>query len=252
MIFGLSKREVLARYKGSWLGMLWSLITPILLLLVYMFVFGVIFQARWPQSNGVDENFAALLFSGIVIYMYFSEQLTSSPTLILRHANFVKKVVFPLDALAWVSVFSSLFHFLLSLLVLLVFVAIWGGGLASSLLAMIPLTIVLSIQLVALVWFVSALGVFIRDTVYVATFLSTALFFLSPIFYPIDAVPESFGRVMELNPLSFYIEATRTIVVLGQWPDWIALAKAGGLALISYGMAFLFFNRVKRGFADVM
>ncbi len=154
LIFNLAKREIQSRYRGSWLGFLWGIITPVLLLLVYMFVFGVIFQARWPQSTGVDENFAALLFSGIVIYTYFSEQLTSSPTLVFKHENFVKKVVFPLDTLAWVSVASSLFHYFLSLIVLIIFVAIWGSGLKITMVAMLPITIVLTIQLVALVWLV--------------------------------------------------------------------------------------------------
>lgn len=252
LILNLAKREVQSRYRGSWLGFLWSIITPVLLLLVYMFVFGVIFQARWPQSNGVDENFAALLFSGIVIYIYFSEQLTSSPTLIFKYENFVKKVVFPLDGLAWVSVISSLFHFLLSLLVLIFFVAIWGGGISITMFAMVPITMVLSLQLVALVWFVSAIGVYIKDVVYIATFLSTALFFLSPIFYPIEAVPDTFGRVMEYNPLSFYIEATRSSVVLGHWPEGAALLKAAVIAVMSYILAHSFFERVKHGFADVI
>ncbi len=252
LIINLAKREVLSRYRGSWLGVLWSIINPVLLLLVYMFVFGVIFQARWPQSTGVDENFAALLFSGLVVYVYFSEQLTSAPSLVLRHENFVKKVVFPIDTLAWVSVLSSLFHFVLSLLVLFLFVAIWGSGLSLSVFALIPLYLIFTVQLVAMVWFVSALGVFIRDVVYIASFLSTALFFLSPIFYPIEAVPESFAKVMQINPLSFYIESTREIVVLGNWPSSNGMLIAGFVAILSYIAAGAFFDRVKSGFADVM
>src|SRR5690606_2162284 len=147
LIGAMARREILGRYRGSWLGIFWSLLTPLLLLGVYTFVFGVIFQARWPQTSGVDENFAALLFCGIIVHGFFAEILTRAPRLILDNANYVKKVVFPLDVLAWIASLTSAFHVLIAFLVLLVFVLAVGKGLALSLL-LLPLWLMCFLLLV--------------------------------------------------------------------------------------------------------
>ncbi|MCV6622356.1 MAG: ABC transporter permease [Cellvibrionaceae bacterium] len=252
LIYSFSVREVESRYRGSWLGFLWGLVTPILLLLVYMFVFGVIFKARWPQVNGVDQNFAALLFCGIITYTMFSELLTKAPSVILENANYVKKVIFPLETLAWPALFNTLFHFALSGLVLLVFIIFWGNGLSWTILLLPLLLLVYVLQLLGIVWFVSALGVYMRDVNYVAGFIATALFFLSPVFFPKSAVPESFARIMEINPLSYYIESVRLLVVLDDVPQSSDTLQAVGLALVSFYFGYWFFNKVKRGFADLL
>lgn len=121
LIGAMARREILGRYRGSWLGIFWSLLTPILLLGVYTFVFGVIFQARWPASQGVDQNFAALLFCGIIVHGLFAEMLTRAPRLIIDNTNYVKRVVFPLDVLAWIAAFTSVFHFAIAMLILVFF-----------------------------------------------------------------------------------------------------------------------------------
>ncbi|WP_409524927.1 ABC transporter permease [Nitrincola sp. MINF-07-Sa-05] len=252
LISGMAKREVLGRYKGSWLGLVWTLLTPLLLLLVYMFVFGVIFQARWPQSEGVDGNFAALLFCGIIAFFMFSEVLTRSPRLIVDNANYVKKVVFPLDALIWVAVATALFHFLISFVVLLGFVLVSGVGVSVYLLYFPVITGLLVVFLLGLSWFLSALGVYIRDVSYIAGFLSTALLFLSPVFYPASAVPESFRILMDLNPLTFYIEAFRSVAVLKQAPDYMSMLLATAVSLGVFALGYWFFQRVRKGFADVL
>lgn len=252
LVFTMSKREVLSRYRGSWFGLFWSLITPILLLLVYMFVFGIVFKARWPSATGVDEGFASLLFCGIVIYMMFSEMLSRAPRLIIDNANYVKKVVFPLDLLSWVAMLSALFHFALSLFVLLAFVIFWGNGITWFSLYIPLLSVIFMVHLIGMAWFVSALGVYIRDVAYIAGFVTTALIFLSPVFYPKSAVPEGFARAMDLNPLTFYIESFRDVVVLAKAPEFEAMGVAAGLAVVSFVVGYWFFNRVRRGFADVL
>lgn len=252
LITGMSKREVLGRYRGSWLGMFWSLLTPILLLLVYMFVFGVIFKARWPQPEGLEDSFAPLLFCGIIVYMAFAEVLTSSPKLIVMNANYVKKVVFPLDILSWVAIVNTLFHFFISLFVLMIFVLFLGNGLSWTLVYLPILITLFAINLLGLAWLLSACGVYIRDITYIAGFISTAMMFLSPVFYPRSAVPEKFGIVMDLNPLTFYIEAFRDVVVLGREPELSSLFLAGVASLLSFVIGYWFFQRVRKGFADVL
>lgn len=252
LLYGMARRDVLGKYRGSWLGVFWALLTPLLLLLIYIFVFGHIFQARWPQSEGVDGNFAALLYGGLVLYVFFSEVLTRSPRQVVENTNYIKKVVFPLDLLGWVTVSSALFHFLLSFVVLLGFVLLFGNGLSASLAWLPVLLLPFVLFLLGLSWFLGALGVYVRDTNYVAGFLATALLFLSPVLYPASAVPEQFRFLLDLNPLSFYIEAFRAIAVLGQAPDLQGLGTAWLVALGSFLFGYWFLLRVKKGFADVL
>ena len=249
LLFGMTRREVLARYQGSWLGLFWTLLTPLLLLLVYMFVFGVIFKARWPQVNGVEPNFSSLLFCGIIVHMFFAEVLSGASALMLDNKNYVKKVIFPLDILSWVSVGSAMFHFAVAVLVLFGLVLVVGQGLSWTILYVPLLVLLFVVHLLGMSWFVSACGVYVRDISYVSGFVVTAMIFLSPVFYPASAVPESFAMVMNANPLTFYIEAFRSAVVLGQ-P--IALADLAWAALLAFAMGFWFFQRVKKGFADVL
>lgn len=252
LLLALAWRDVLGKYRGSWLGLFWALLTPLLLLLIYVFVFGHIFQARWPRSEGVDGNFAALLYSGIVVYLLFSEVLTRSPAQVVGNTNYIKKIVFPLDLLGWVTVASALFHFALSFLILLGFVVLFGEGLTLNLVWFPVLLLPFLVFLLGLAWILNALGVYVRDTTYVAGFFATALLFLSPVFYPASAVPEDFRFLLDANPLSFYIEAFRGIAVLGTPPDMGGLATALWVALTTFVIGYWFFERVKKGFADVL
>lgn len=252
LVMAMAWREILGRYRGSWLGIFWSLLTPILLLGVYTFVFGVIFKARWPSTQGVDENFAALLFCGIIIHGLFAEVLTRAPRLIVDNTNYVKRVVFPIDVLAWIATITSFFHFCIAFIVLLTFVILVGNGVTWTLFAVPLLLLSLLLLIVGVAWLVSALGVYFRDLTYVANFLATALIFLSPVFYPSSSVPGGFATAMNINPLTFYIEALRDLVVLGRLPEaepcLIALAVAVTVFLLGFG----FFQRVRPGFADVL
>ncbi len=252
LMFEMTRREILARYQGSWLGLFWTLLTPLLLLLVYMFVFGVVFKARWPQVDGGDTNFSTLLFCGIIVHMFFAEVLSAASKLIIDNANYVKKVVFPLDILSWVSLGEAAFHFAVAVLVLFGLVIVTGVGLHWTLLYIPILMVIFSMHLLGMSWLVSACGVYIRDVKYVAGFVVTAMVFLSPVFYPASAVPESFAMVMNINPLTFYIEAFRSVVVLGEAVAVSELAWAALLAVLSFVIGFWFFERVKKGFADVL
>lgn len=252
LLSSMTRREVLARYQGSWLGLFWTLLTPLLLLFVYMFVFGIVFKMRWPEVNGVEPNFSSLLFCGIIVHMFFAAVLSGAAELIVNNANYVKKVVFPLDILSWVDVGEATFHFLIAVLVLFGVVIVSGGGLSWTVLYVPLLTLLFVIHLLGMSWLVSACGVYIRDVSYVSGFVVTAMVFLSPVFYPASAVPKSFAIVMNANPLTFYIEAFRSVVVLGQPVAILSLIWAAILAILSFVIGFWFFEHVKKGFADVL
>ncbi len=252
LLYEMTKRSILARYRGSWLGIFWTLLTPFLLLLVYMFVFGIVFKARWPQPDGTEGHFAPLLFCGIIVHMLFAEMLSSAARLIVDNANYVKKVVFPLDILSWISLGTAVFHFVVAIIVLFGVVIVSGGGLSWTVLYVPLLTLIFMVHLLGMSWLVSACGVYIRDVNYIAGFIVTAMVFLSPVFYPASAVPKAFAMVMNANPLTFYIESFRRVVVLGEPVLFVDLAWAICLAVVSFVVGFWFFKRVRKGFADVL
>lgn len=244
------KREVVGRYRGSMMGMAWSLFYPLLMLSVYTFVFTVVFNARWGSS--VDKgDFAALVFVGLVVHGVFAECLTKAPGLIVANANYVKKVVFPLDILAWVLAGSALFHGAVSLLILLA---------AQVLFASVPWTAILFpfvllplvFACIGLSWFLSAAGVYLRDISHVTGVASSLLLFMSPVFYPADALPEQFRFWLGINPLTYFIEESRAVLIFGRLPQGDAWLVAMAAGLLTAWGGFVWFQRTRRGFADVM
>ncbi len=252
LFYVMAKRDIQERYRGSLLGLFWSILNPVLLLLVYGFVFGLIFKARWPTVNGIDSNFSVLLFCGLVTHMFFADVLNRSAQLIVGNANYVKKVVFPLNLFSGILTFSAGFHFCISFCIAWCY-ALYFGAVLSWYILFFPLIFLMFCGLlIGISWLVSGLGVYFRDITYVSGFLSTAIMFLSPIFYPKEAVPQAFSAVMEYNPLTYYVEAFRGIAIYGRLPDPNASMKAFVVASVFLLLGYLFFNRVKKGFADVL
>ena len=251
LIYQMSKREVLGRYKGSIFGLLWSFFNPVFMLTVYTFVFSVIFGARWGEGIGKIE-FAGILFAGLIVYGVFSECITRAPSLILSNVNYVKKVVFPLEILPWVAMASSLFHAFISLLVLLGFYFFVHGSLSWTV-VLLPLVLLpLVIFIVGLSWFVASLGTYIRDIGQVVGIIVMAMMFLSPIFYPASAFPDSYRVLFYLNPLTFMIEQTRQVLLWGQMPAWSGLAVYFSVSVAVAWMGFAWFQKTRKGFADVL
>jgi lipopolysaccharide transport system permease protein len=253
LIWQFTLREVQYRYRGSYLGVLWSLITPLLMLLVYTFVFSVIFRVRWTDSASESfMDFALILFSGLIAFNVFSECITRAPLLIVGTPNYVKKVVFPLEILPVSVLGSAMFHSFVSLGIVLAGLLISSGRLHWTLLYL-PLAYLPLIALtLGLSWLLASLGVFIRD---IGNFIGIAiqlLFFLTPIIYPISAVPEVVRPIFQLNPLTVIVENFRRVVMWGLSPDWPWL---GGMTLIS-GLimlgGYMWFMKIKRAFADVI
>lgn len=254
LITQMTKREIAGRYRGSYAGVVWSLLTPVFMLLVYTFVFSVVFKARWGAQSGEEAKgmFAVVLFSGMIVHAFFSEVITRASMQIVGHSNFVKKVVFPLEILPVVCVNSALFNMLISLAVLIVAIFILAPAVHWTMLYF-PLVIwPFVIFALGCAWILASLGVFVRDIGQVTAMLSMVLMFLSPIFYPVTAVPESFQFWMQLNPLTFIVEEVRKVMIWGSSPDWagwaIYMAAAHSFALVAY----FWFQKTKKGFADVL
>ncbi|MFO7662381.1 MAG: ABC transporter permease [Chloroflexota bacterium] len=249
----LLKRDFAERYRGSYLGMLWSFLLPLLSLLVFTFFFGVIFQMRWAgQADGSLADLALALFVGLALYNFLAECLGRAPGLILAHPNYVKNVIFPLEMLPVVAVASALLIVTATFLVILLLQATLGDGLAWTVLLLPVLVLPLVLFVLGLSWFLASLGVCIRDIQQLVVPLVQLMMFMSPVFYPVSALPDSVRPWLQFNPLALVIEQTRGIILFGQAPAWTPywLCLSAGLLVALLGVYW--FARTRRGFADVL
>lgn len=253
LIVQMSKREVVGRYRGSVMGMAWSFFNPVLMLAVYTFVFSVVFQTRWGVAGEASKtSFAILLFVGMIVHGLFAECANRAPSLILGNVNYVKKVVFPLEILPWVAMGSALFHAAISLLVLLVAQLVFHQSLPWTV-VLFPLVLLpLLLATMGAAWFLAAIGVYLRDVSQTIGIITTVLLFLSPIFYPISALPEQYRIWLHLNPLTFIIEEGRKTLVFGQMPDWSGWGVYMVVSVAIAWMGFWWFQKTRKGFADVL
>ena len=200
LIYNLIKREVIGRYRGSVMGLFWSFFNPVLMLVVYTFVFSVVFKARWAGGTDSRSEFALVLFAGLMVYNLFSECINRSPGLVLGNMNYVKKVVFPLEILPVVAIGSATFHLLISLFVWLIFYLLLFGIPQISVLLLPIVLMPFFLLILGFSWFLASLGVYLRDVSQIVGVLTTALMFLSPIFYPMTALPEEYHIFLQFNP----------------------------------------------------
>jgi lipopolysaccharide transport system permease protein len=254
LILQMTKREVVGRYKGSAMGLAWSFFNPVFMLVVYSFVFSEIFKSRWSGVGGDDSKtqFAVVLFVGMIVLGLFSEVVNRAPSLILGNVNYVKKVIFPLEILPIIAMGAALFHSLISLCVLLAAFALFNGYLQWTAvfipLVLLPLVIVTT----GLAWILAAIGVFLRDVGQTIGIITTVLMFLSPVFYPVTAVPERFRLFIMANPLTFIIEQARDVLIWGNTPNWIGLGVYTLVASMFAWAGFALFQKTRKGFADVL
>ncbi|MEX5683706.1 ABC transporter permease [Pseudomonas silesiensis] len=252
LIFELIKREVAGKYKGSFLGTFWSFFNPILMLTVYTFVFSVVFKARWNNTESSKGEFALILFSGLIIFNMFAECFTRAPSTILFNTNYVKKIVFPLEILPIISMGAALFHLFISLIVWLLFhFTVMGIPPVTSLL--LPLMLLpLIFMTLGFSWFLASMGVYLRDVSQIIGILTTALMFLSPIFYPLSSLPKEYQGLFLLNPLTSAIEQSRSILIYGNLPDWRMFGVSMVISLIILWLGFAWFQKTRKGFSDVL
>lgn len=252
LIWQMTKREVVGRYRGSVMGLAWSFFNPILMLVVYTFVFSEIFKSRWVGVDTGKGGFAILLFVGMIVHGLFAECANRAPTLIMNNSNYVKKVVFPLEILPVITLGSALFHSCISLVVLLIAQFVIVGTLSWSALLFPLILVPLILATLGISWLLASLGVYLRDVGHVITVLTTVLLFLSPVLYPVAALPEAYQPWLKLNPLTYIIEESRNVLLFGNLPDWGSLATAIAVGALIATAGFWFFQKTRKGFADVI
>lgn len=248
----LIKREVLGRYRGSFLGILWSFFNPVFMLAVYTFVFSVIYKARWTTDNDSKTEFALVLFAGLIVFNIFAECFNKAPSLILSNVNYVKKVVFPLEILPWVAIGAVLFHALISISVWLIAYIIFFG-VPHATIFLLPLVLLpLILFVMGITWALASLGVYLRDVSQFAGIITTVLMFLSPIFYPISALPQEYRKFILINPLAQTIEEVRNVLYWGKLPNLIILLLSLAASSVIAWLGFIWFQKTRKGFADVI
>jgi lipopolysaccharide transport system permease protein len=252
LISQFTKREIISRYKGSYLGVLWSFVTPLLMLLIYTFVFSEIFKSKWSPSSDSKLEFAFLVFCGLIIFNIFAEVITRAPSVVISNPNYVKKVIFPLEILPVVILLSSLFQSFISFMILLIGLYLYLGTLHWTV-VLLPLVLVPIILLtIGLGWILASLGVFFRDIGQIIGLVVQATMLLSPIFYPISLIPSEFKLIYNLNPLTYVVEDTRRILVWGQLPQWGFLGVSFLIGALFFVIGYAWFQKTKGGFADVI
>lgn len=248
----LARREIEGRYKGSLGGIFWAFVTPLMMLAVYSFVFTIVFQAKWGPIAGAKGEFALILFSGLIVFTLFSECISRAPSLLLENVSYIKRVVFPLSLLPWITLFGALFNAFIALCLLVVAYLIVLGTPPITLLVVPLIMLPLALFTLGVSFFLSATGMFIRDLKQIVSIGITILMFMSPIFYPIDAVPEKLRVFLKLNPLTPALEMIRAALFQGMFPYlWIYSAYLL-LGIVSCWVGHWWFVRTRKGFADVV
>jgi len=252
LIKASAKREVLGRYRGSVMGILWSFFNPLLMLVIYTIVFSVVFQARWRGDGGSKTEFAVVLFAGLLIFNLFSECINRSPGLILSNVNYVKKVVFPLEILPAVMLLSAMFHALISLGVWFLAYGLFFGVPHATVLTLPLIVVPLVMFIMGLSWGLASLGVYLRDVSQIIGVVTSVLMFMSPVFYPVSALPENYRHLLYLNPLTPVIEMTRDVLYWGKFPNFHLLGVYWFSTAVIAWLGFAWFQKTRKGFADVL
>ena len=249
----LVKRNIQIRYKGSILGLFWLFATPLCMLAIYTFVFTVVFKARWgTEAEDSKAVFVLAMFCGLSIFNIFSESLNGAASVISGNPNYVKKVVFPLEVLPVASLLSALFFGLIWICILFFGVAIFMHKIYLTALCLPIILLPLVLFSCGLSWFIASLGVYFRDIPHSIGIVLQILFFMTPIFYSIEMVPEPYRAILRLNPLTDIVQNTRQIMIFGKWPNWSSTCIIMFFSLLVFQFGYVWFMKTKRGFADVL
>jgi lipopolysaccharide transport system permease protein len=246
-------KEVIGRYKGTYLGLLWSLLNPLVSLAVYTLVFGVVLKAKFdPASEVGTAQYALHLFCGIVLFNVFAGVASRAPFCIVDQPNLVKKVLFPLEIFPVAILGGSLANAGFGLCILVAALVLFSGAMSLTAL-LFPLTLIpLCALSLGTGWFLASLGVFIRDVGLAMGLVLQLLFFASPVIYPLSAAPPTFQWVLRLNPLTTILEEARHTLLMGQsidWGPWWAVTLVS-LGIMQFG--YIWFMKSKRVFADLL
>ena len=253
LMWQLSLREVVGRYRGSIMGISWSFLNPLLMLAVYTFVFSIVLDARWigaPSDSTFD--YAIFLFTGLILHGLLAECVNRAPGCVVSNPNYVKKVVFPLEVLPGVAWGAAGFQAAASLAMLIGVQVLRGYGVPVTIVALPLVLLPIVFASLGLAWFLAGLGVYLRDVGQVTGVLMRMLLYVSAVLYPIAAVPESYRLWLQLNPLAALIEEARKVLLLGVWPDPLVLIATTVLGVAMALAGFAWFQKTRAGFADVL
>ncbi|HLA12150.1 MAG TPA: ABC transporter permease [Pyrinomonadaceae bacterium] len=251
LILSLARRDLLAQYKGSMLGVLWAIVTPVVMIGIFTFLFAGVFGARFGTS-GSPWDYALYLFCGLLPWNMFQETLVKAATTIVSHSNLVKRVLFPLETLPTAQALSSLGNQLFGTAALLVAALLLRHELHLTVL-WIPLLLVPQLMVtLGAAWLVSSLGVFLRDIAQGLNLFLTAWMYLTPIIYPENIVPDRYRWLINLNPFTPLVRSYRQVTLDGQNPDWSGLAYFSSFAIVSFCFGYWWFAKTRKNFADVI
>lgn len=250
LIFQMAKRNIYTKYKGSVLGIFWSFLTPLFLLTIYTFVFGYVFKARW--GDGGIASYPVILFSGLIFHFFFTEVLSTSTQLISSNGSYVKKVVFPLDVLVISNYISQLFGFVISFGLLLIALAVTGGSVLGAIMAFVIIVPPFILLTIGLSYLFSSVGVFIRDIIHVVSLASTLLLFASPILFPVESLPNVVKIIVYINPISYVVSGFRAITFGMDSFSFTSYVFYTGCATTVFFVGKLVFNKLSKGFSDVV
>lgn len=254
LVWQFARKDIVLRYRGSWLGLGWSVVTPLAMLGIYTLVFKHVFNTRWPAAKAEGMlDFALNLYAGLIVFNWAAEMLNRAPRLVLEQPNLVTKVVFPLPLLTWSALLSTGFHALVGMLIWLAACLAYGYGPTLAWLALPVVALVMVPWLLALGWFLSGVGVYLRDVSLLVGLLVSGLMFLTPIFYPVEALPDWLRPVAFFNPLTAPIEALRALVLSAHLiVPWEALSISAGMGTLLCVLSLWIYRRLQTGFADVL
>lgn len=253
MLYQMMKREILSRYRGSFFGIVWSLLTPLILLMTYTYFFSFVFNARWGTDNETGfGGYAIILFVGLIVHGIFSECINRAPHLVVSNPNYVKKIIFPIEILPWVTLGNALFHAGISFLVLLAALIVLGYPLSWTMLYFPMILVPFILMIVGWVWLLSGVGVYFRDIGQATGIITSVLLFVSPIFYSLTILPPKMQLLAQFNPLTLIITELRNVLIFATPPNWQALCIYTLFSFVIAMMGFNAFQKMRQGFADVM
>jgi lipopolysaccharide transport system permease protein len=251
LIRTLVRRDMMSRYTGSFGGAFWAILNPLLLMLTYFFVFGIVMRSTFGQDTS-RTGFALYFLAGMLPWLAFSETIGRSPFVMLEHRNFIKKLVFPVETLPVNLVVSGLVTEFFGLVLFMLALLLIRGHVPLTVLYL-PLVIVPQILFTTgLAWFLAAMGVFMRDLGQVIGYLLTVLMFLTPIFYPEDKLPPFAAGFMHLNPIYVLVHSYRAALLEATAPDWVSLGWFSLAAMLLFLLGHAWFYKLRKSFADLI
>lgn len=248
----LTKRDVESRYRGANFGVLWSVLTPVLMLLVYIMAFGSIMKSKWPGTDDSIATFSLIIFAGLIIHGFFAECLSKASTIITANTSYVKKVMFPLEILPWQLVLGAFFHLAINLIVLIGAILIVNHRIPPTLIYLPVVLVPFVLMMLGISYFVAAISVYFRDTNQIISPLVTAALFLSSAVVPINSIPRALLPVFNANPITLIVNQLRNIALWDKSPDWASLGIYTCIAIALTVAGAWTFDKLRGGFADVL